>query len=88
MREVGVRELKEKASDILRSVREDRETVAITYRGRVVARLAPAEEPDDDADVEFDRVWAEMDRVAEEIGKRWPRNVTAEEAVREQRRDA
>jgi prevent-host-death family protein len=45
MQAVGVRELKERTSEIVRRVREGRETIAVTYRGTVVARLVPAEEP-------------------------------------------
>ena len=39
--EIGVRELKQRASEILRRVREDGASYAITYRGKVVARLEP-----------------------------------------------
>ena len=38
MAEVGVRELKQRASELLRRVREGRETIDITYRGKVVAQ--------------------------------------------------
>ena len=38
---VGVRELKEHTSEVVRRVREDHETVDITFRGEVVARLVP-----------------------------------------------
>jgi prevent-host-death family protein len=43
MREIGIRELKEQASAILRRLREDKETITITYRGRPVALLVPIE---------------------------------------------
>ena len=38
---VGVRELKQRTSDVLRRVRERGEEVEVTLRGRVVARLVP-----------------------------------------------
>lgn len=44
MRAIGVRELKIHASRVLRRVRETKEGVPITYRGRVVAHVVPAEE--------------------------------------------
>jgi prevent-host-death family protein len=44
MRAIGVRELKIHASRILRRLRETQEGVPITYRGRVVAHVVPAEE--------------------------------------------
>ena len=79
MREVGIRELKEQSSAILRRVREEKETITITYRGRPVARLVPVE----DADV----LWSELDQLALEIGSYWPKEISAAEAVKEQRRE-
>lgn len=85
MVEVGIRELKQKTSEILRQVREEKETISITYRGRVIAHLIPV-------NGEWKRakaldVWTDMDTLANEIGMRWPRDVTAVDAVREQRRE-
>jgi len=85
-RTVGVRELKQRTSDILRRVRQGKETIFITYRGRVVARLEPVKD-DDVARTESLAVWAEMDELAREIGANWPAGVSALEAVQEQRRE-
>jgi len=41
MASVGVRELKEHTSEIVRRVRDNGETIDITYRGEVVATLVP-----------------------------------------------
>ena len=41
MEKVGVRELKQDASKILRRVREDGESFDVTYHGKVIARLTP-----------------------------------------------
>ena len=89
MEAVGVRELKEQTSQILRRVREGRETIAVTYRGKVVARLVPVEEPAvvQVDQVEFARIWADMDRLVAEIGARWPEGLSAADAVSEQRRE-
>lgn len=87
MATVGVRELKEQTSQILRRVREGRETIEVTYHGKVVARLVPVEEPKIDNSAEIAAVWAEMDRLAAEIGARCPVGVSATDAVREGRRE-
>ncbi len=90
MRAVGVRELKEQTSEVLRRVREGRETIEITYRGKVVARLvpvAPAEQPEATSAADFARIWADMDRLAEEIGARWPKGLSAADAVSQDRRE-
>lgn len=83
MKEVGVRQLKEQAGDIIRRVRENKETIIITHRGNPVAKLVPIE----GMTAEAAAVWAEMDRLAEEITRRWPPGVSAVEAVSEQRRE-
>ena len=86
MGEVGIRELKQRTSEVLRRVREHREVITITNRGRVVARLIPVEEAGEKT-AEASRVWADMDQLAQEIGARWPVGVSAVEAIREQRRE-
>jgi prevent-host-death family protein len=40
---IGIRELKNRAPQVVREVRESGETAEITYRGEVVAWLTPAE---------------------------------------------
>lgn len=86
MKHVGVRELKQRTSEVLREVRESREPIAITLRGKVVAQLVPAEDRDE-IRARMERTLAEMDKLAEEIGKVWRKGVSAVDAVREQRRD-
>ena len=84
MKKVGVRELKQRASEIVREVREAGASYEVTHRGRVVARLVPAmESAPEPFDVEK---WsAEVDALGEEIAKKWPKGLTAVEAMREDR---
>jgi prevent-host-death family protein len=85
MRSIGVRELKAHTSQILRLVQDQGEEITVTHRGRVIARLIPAEVPQttyDDA-----AVWANLDQLAAEIGAHWPAGVTAAESVAEGRRE-
>jgi len=86
MGEIGIRELRQRASEILRRVREQGESFAITYRGRVVARLVPVAEPERRR-AGAGAVWADMDELAQEIASCWPVGVSVEEAVLEQRRE-
>ena len=87
MEEVGVRELKERASAIVHRVCETKEPVTITLRGRPVARLVPVQDEAAERRAADATIWAAMDELAEEIGKHWPHGVSAVEAVREQRRE-
>ena len=85
MESVGIRELKERTCEILRLVREQKREVAITYRGKVVARIVPARpKRSRDRDKE---IWQDLRRLREEISAAWPEGVSAVEAVREQRRE-
>jgi prevent-host-death family protein len=86
VRTVGVRELRDGATELLRRVRDDGETIEVTYHGRVVARLVPVREPD--APAASPAAWrAQADALAARIARAWPGDVSAVEAVREQRRE-
>ncbi|HEX5140868.1 MAG TPA: type II toxin-antitoxin system prevent-host-death family antitoxin [Dehalococcoidia bacterium] len=84
MAEIGIRELKLHASEIMRRVRESKESFEITHRGRVVARIIPVSERSKTPDNAG--LWAHMDELAEEIAANWPSGLTASDAVAEQRR--
>ncbi len=83
---VGIRELKQRTSEVVRRVRDRGEPVDVTFRGEVVARLVPVGRRGRTRSHRTAAVWAEIDRLAEEISARWPKGVTAADAVAEQRR--
>jgi prevent-host-death family protein len=82
---VGVRELKENPSKFLRMVRDDNVEIDVTIRGEVVARLVPVGGPVDQE--ELSEIWRRHRQLAEEISRYWPAEVSADEAVSEQRRE-
>jgi prevent-host-death family protein len=86
MRVIGIRELKEQTSQILRRVREEGVEYQVTYHGKVIARLIPVSTSQPDA-TEVDEIWTDLDRLAAEIGEHWPEGVSAEDAVKEVRRN-
>ncbi len=86
MRAVGIRELKAKASELVREVRDNESSIDITYRGRVVARLVPVV-PELAEARSVDELWAEMDELAAEISKSWPEGVSAADAIADVRRE-
>jgi prevent-host-death family protein len=83
---VGVSELKQQTNKILRRVREKGEIVEITYHGETMARLIPTHLPAVEVDDTVE-IWPGLDQLTAEIGAKWPKGVTAVEAVREARRD-
>ena len=86
MEEIGIRELKQRVSEILRQVREEHESFSVTYRGKVVAKLVPAMDPSADQEV-ASAIWTRMDDLSREVSAHWPTGSSASEAVSEQRRE-
>lgn len=94
MARVGVRELKNQTTDIIRNVRENQAEYVVTYRGRPVAVLLPVSK--DWLEEETERavrstapgedVWAELEALRQEIGTSWQSDMTGVELVSEQRR--
>ncbi len=85
IRRVGVRELKERTSEVVRHVRENHETVDITFRGEIVAQLVPVA----GGRSLRDRMAREERRqeLAAVISLLWPKGVSAVDAIRDQRDD-
>jgi prevent-host-death family protein len=86
VRAVGIRELKARASELVREVRDNESSIDITYRGRVVARLVPVV-PELAEARSADELWAEMDELAAEISKSWPEGISAADAIADVRRE-
>ncbi len=86
MQTVGVRELKARASEILREVEEQRAEYVIRHRGRAVARLVPAAPPAA-SQAEIEAWLAESAEIAAEIGRLAPEPVTTEDVIRDMRRE-
>ncbi|MFN0073873.1 MAG: type II toxin-antitoxin system Phd/YefM family antitoxin [Chloroflexota bacterium] len=83
MKSVGVRDLKVHASEILRQVRDERDSFEVTYHGRVIARIVPVDSvPVDESIEEF---WTRWDALAVKIRSHWPDGTSAVEAIREER---
>jgi prevent-host-death family protein len=83
MRTVGVRELKEHTSEILKVVIEEGESLELTLRGRPVARIVPIEKTDrEKVEREF---WEHTGELQRRIAEKWPQGVSAVDAVREGR---
>jgi prevent-host-death family protein len=87
MKSLGVRELKERISEILRLVEEEGETVEVTKRGEVIAHLVPVRKPQQSAEQTEDAIWTDLERLASEISANWPSNIRAVDALRDVRRD-
>lgn len=89
MPEIGVRELKARASEIIRAVRERRARYLITYRGRPVGVILPVGEAETDElalQEKRDAAWRELVALGQAIGEEWQSDKTAVDILSEMRR--
>jgi prevent-host-death family protein len=87
-RAIGVRELKNEATRIVREVRETRSEYIVTVRGEPVAVIRPLT-PEDVERWRMARAQHHLeafDALAEEVGEAWISPKTGVELVEEQRR--
>ena len=85
MPQVGIREFKVRASEILREVRFRRARYTVTYRGQPVGVLLPVSDvPPEPLDDQM--AWDSLERLGAEIAKGWPPGLSSGEVVSEIRR--
>lgn len=84
MEEIGIRELKARASELVRSVKERHARYLITRNGKPVAILLPVEAVPPQPDP--DEVWARLEALGEEIARNWQSEKSAVEILSEMRR--
>lgn len=82
--EIGIRELKSRASEVVRSVKEKRARYVITQRGKPAAIIVPLDAvPPKKSD---DEAWERLMKIREELGKGWQSEKSAAEILSEMRR--
>jgi antitoxin (DNA-binding transcriptional repressor) of toxin-antitoxin stability system len=84
MSKVNVRELREQSSEIVRRVREDRETFDLTYQGEIIGHIVPKRPASDPIPPE--KRWEEWEALIKEMNQYRTDDVPAEETMREIRR--
>jgi prevent-host-death family protein len=89
---IGVRELREHTSEVLRQIREQRAEYIVTYQGRPVALLLPVDsEAVEEAMVQAGRKSVEggletWRRVMGQVSRDWPADKSTQELIDEIRR--
>lgn len=85
MADIGVRELKTHASEILRKVKEKRARYIVTHHGRPVAAIIPIDEVQPAAVAEAS-AWDELVNLGQQIGQNWQAQQSSTELLSEMRR--
>lgn len=84
---IGVRELRQQASEVIRRVREEHIEYVITYQGRPVAILLPldTERAEEEMVQTSKRAildgWERYERLAEELRQAWPGQVATQDVI-------
>ena len=89
MPNIGIRELKARASEIIRHVRDQRARYTITHRGRPVGLLLPLDEPHATPPAlgnDTEDAWDTLTRLGKEIGRDWKSPLTSSELLSDMRR--
>ena len=84
---IGVRELREQTSEVIRRVRQDRAEYVVTYQGRPVAIILPL----DAGRAEREMVqaskkaalgnWERYELLAEELRRVWPADLSTQDVI-------
>ena len=84
---IGVRELREQTSEVIRRVREERVEYVVTYQGRPVAVILPLNTEQAEAEMvraskgAVLRSWERYERLAEEIRQAWPVDLSTQDLI-------
>jgi prevent-host-death family protein len=84
---IGVRELRQQASEVIRKVREEGAEYVVTYQGRPVAILLPLDAGQ--AEVEMVQAgkkaildnWTRYERLAQELRDAWPADRSTQDLI-------
>jgi antitoxin YefM len=82
--EIGIRELKTRASEVVRAVKERRARYVITQHGKPAALIIPL-----DAEIKknnTDEVWERLEKIREELAKGWQHEKSSVEILSKMRR--
>ena len=89
---IGVREMRQQASEVIRRVREEKAEYVITYQGRPVAILLPlnTEQAEQEMVQAGKRAildnWARYELLAEELRQTWPADLSTQDLIDATRR--
>ena len=82
--EIGIRELKSRASEVVRAVKEERARYVITQRGKPAALIIPIDAVS--AKESAEEIWEQLMKLGEELSKGWHSEKSAVDILSEMRR--
>jgi len=86
MPRIGLRELKTRASEVIRDVEENQVRYVITKRGHPQAILMPYSAEQESAPPDRAESWNKLVEALADVGRNWSSPLTAEEILNDMRR--
>jgi prevent-host-death family protein len=89
---IGVRELRQQTSEVIRRIREEGAEYVVTYQGRPVAIILPLDTERAEAEmVQAGKKailgnWEQYEQIAREIRDAWPADLTTQDLIDDIRR--
>ena len=89
---IGVRELRQQTSEVIRRVREEGAEYVVTYQGRPVAIILPLDTERAEAEMvqagkrAIPSNWEQYEQIAQEIRDAWPADLTTQDLIDDIRR--
>ena len=83
--EIGIRELKSRASEVVRAVKEERARYVVTQRGKPVAVISLMDAVPNEKD-SADAAWDRLMKLREELRKGWQSKKSSIDILSEMRR--
>jgi prevent-host-death family protein len=80
VRRMGVREVKTHWSEVLNQVREKGETIEVTRRGEVIARVIPVRASQHDSE-SVRATLTDIETLRAEISKAWPEGLSVQDVI-------
>lgn len=89
---IGVRELREQTSEVIRRVREDHAEYVVTYQGRPVAIILPLDAERAEREMvqaskkAVPNNWERYECLSEELRRAWPADLSTQDVINSIRR--
>jgi len=89
---IGIRELRQKTTEILRRVQQNGEAYIITQQGRPIALLTPLDQEKIEAEILRSALqsipdgWQVYARLANELRRKWPKDISTKSLLDQIRR--
>ena len=85
MKTISINDLNKRINEVLRLLKEESETIALTEHGKVVAQIVPTPASSTQNQQNMEAFWTKTDQLAREIGAYLPEKVDVVDIMNDMR---